>query len=378
MQTKTARYDENQATVQDMSGNLSWPKDGAEGLRVRYLPPPEPPRPHPRPVVLPVFIPFAGCPGRCVYCAQHLQTRREPMAHLAEIRCALDAVLSAAERAGRQGAELAFYGGTFTLLPPAWQEELLTRLAPWRERGVIAAVRCSTRPDAVPAETLRRLKSLGLTGIELGVQSFADEVLARSGRNYTGQDARAACQRVREHGFILGVQLLPGMPGATPELFAADVDACLALAPDLTRLYPCLVLRDTPLAATWAAGGYRPWSLELTVELLARAVLKFQKARIRVARLGLPLGEGFANDVLAGPVHPALGDMVRGLALHYWLREQAQSAPTRAVAGLCVPRAWQGVFWGHGAALKPAYVELGLRPDNVVFWDWPIFRLQWA
>lgn len=339
----------------------------------RYLLPPE--LPNPRPNVLPVFIPFAGCPGRCAYCAQHLQTRRAPTEHFAQIKAVLDAVLAEAEAAGRKQAELAFYGGTFTLLPAAWQEELLTALAPWREKGIIAAVRCSTRPDAVPDATLRRLKSLGLSTIELGVQSFVDEVLTRSGRGYTGEEARAACARVREQGFSLGLQLLPGLPGMDEKMFQTDVEACLDIAPELARLYPCLVLKDTPLAGLWAAGEYRPWDLEFTVRILSEAVFKFQKARIRVIRIGLPLGDGFTRDILAGPSHPALGDMVRGLALHHWIKERLDDG-TRSVvglSGLSVPRAWQGSFWGHRGALKPAYAALGLSPDKVTFWEWPIF-----
>ena len=364
----------------------------------RYLPPPE--LPAARPTVLPVFIPFAGCPGRCVYCAQHLQTRQPEVTQLAEIHTHLSRALAAAQalfekkqqsdwrkRSGdclegaqavspkKQGVEIAFYGGTFTLLPVDWQEELLSTLLPWREKGIVRAVRCSTRPDAVLDETLRRLKTLGLTCVELGVQSFDDAVLGSAKRGYTGAEAREACARVRSHGLALGVQLLPGLPGMGAEIFRSDVQACLELAPDLARLYPCLVLQGTPLAELWAAGGYQPWTLDLTVPLLAETLLKFQKARIAVARIGLPLGDGFAEDILAGPAHPALGDMARGLALYYWLKEQLQDNP-QPVAGLCVPRAWQGPFWGHKGELKPAYATLGLPPGKVAFWDWPVFCLK--
>lgn len=329
----------------------------------------------PRKTVLPVFIPFAGCPERCIYCAQHLQTREAPVDSLARIKDSLGALLRGAEEAGYQGAELAFYGGTFTLLPPDWREELLSSLRPWRERGIIGAVRCSTRPDAVPDETLRGLKLLGLSRIELGVQSFADAVLAASGRSYTGAEARAACCRVAEHGFELGVQLLPGLPGADENIFQVDVAECLALAPDLVRLYPCLVVRETPLAETWAKGLFQPWELDFTVRLMAEALLKFQKARIRVARIGLPLANGFAEDILAGPAHPALGDMARGLALYYWLAEQLKG-DFGSGRSLRVPRAWQGTFWGQRGGLKDAYAALGLTPDRVDFWDWPVFRIK--
>ena len=336
----------------------------------RYLLPPE--LPSPRQTVLPVFIPFAGCPGRCIYCAQTLQTRRPPAEHLAQIKRGLEAALAGAEAAGHQQAELAFYGGTFTLLPEGWQEELLSSLNPWREKGIIGPVRCSTRPDAVPDETLRSLKALGLTGIELGIQTFSDTALDQSERGYTGDAAKAACARVQAHGFALGVQLLPGLPGMDEDMFRADVEACLAIAPDLARLYPCLVLKDTPLAEQWAAKEYLPWKLELVVPLLAEALLKLQQARIKVIRMGLPLGDGFDQDILAGPVHPALGDMVRGLALYYWLKKQLNNSP-QPVTALCAPRAWQGPFWGHRGELKPAYAALGLTPDKVTFWDWPIF-----
>ena len=342
---------------------------------MRYLPPPE--LPGKRHTVLPVFIPFAGCPGRCIYCAQHLQTRQAPATRLCGIQRDLDVALSAAQRlaADGQAVELAFYGGTFTLLPAAWQEELLGAARPFKECGVLRAVRCSTRPDAVPVETLHRLKALGLDAIELGVQSFAAAALARSGRGYDGEAARAACHRVREQGFTLGVQLLPGLPGMTEDMFQADVDACLDLSPDLVRLYPCLVLQGTPLAQMWAEGGYQPWSLARTVPLLAEAMLKFQRGRIRVARIGLPLGDGLAEAVLAGPAHPALGDMVRGLALYYWLKEQI-TASAYPVRGLSVPHAWQGAFWGHQGELKPAYAALGLSPTAITFWDWPLFCLK--
>ena len=339
-------------------------------MNKRYLPPPE--LPAPRKTVLPVFIPFAGCPGRCVYCAQHLQTREAPVGGLARIKDSLAAVLRGAEAAGRKGAELAFYGGTFTLLPPAWREELLVSLNPWRERGTIGAVRCSTRPDAVPDETLRELRLLGLNRIELGVQSFDDAALAASGRAYTGDEARAACRRVAEHGFALGVQLLPGLPGADEHIFRADVEECLALAPDLVRLYPCLVVRETALAEAWEKGSFQPWELDFTVRLMAEALFKFQKARIRVARIGLPLADGFAADILAGPAHPALGDMARGLALYYWIAEQLKNDP-RPKPSLSIPRAWQGTFWGHKGDLKPDYAALGLTPGRVDFWDWPLF-----
>lgn len=339
----------------------------------RYFLPPEPAQT--RPVILPVFIPFAGCPQRCSYCAQHLQTRLPPARHLDGIKANLGQVLRRAEAAGRRRAELAFYGGTFTLLPVAWQEELFALADYWRERGIIAGVRLSTRPDATPETALRRLRAWGASCIELGVQTFADTALNRSGRGYTGQEALEACRRVQDQGLGLGVQMLPGLPGMAPEDFRRDMDRCLALVPDLVRFYPCLVLRGTPLAGDWVAGKYAPWPLDDVAGLLAEAMRQCWRAGIRVGRVGLSLSDGFARDILAGPAHPDLGGLVRGLALFDWLAEILAAAPGRVIK-LSVPRAWQGVFWGHGGELKRSYQKLGITPDNLRFEHQPFFRLQ--
>ena len=339
----------------------------------RYFLPPELPRP--RPVVIPVFIPFAGCPQRCVYCAQHLQTRQNPVKHLAQIKHSLNAALTGAEAAGHTFAELAFYGGTFTMLPETWQADLLGLLQTWRDSGLIGAVRLSTRPDAVSPATLRNLKAWGVSCIELGVQTFADTALQESGRSYTGQTALEACRRVQEQDFSLGVQLLPGLPGLTPEQFLSDVSVCERLKPELLRLYPCLVLRGTALARAWENGVYAPWGLEETIAKLAEAQLRCWQAGIRVSRMGLSLNDGLQADILAGPVHPALGGLVRSLALLEWVKEKIRETPGR-VQGLVAPRAWQGVFWGHQGNLKQAYGNLGLNGENVEFRDWPLFRMS--
>ncbi len=357
-----------------------------------FFPPPEAARR--RRTIFPLFLPFSGCPERCVFCAQDIQTgqvQRSVSAILAEARFALRAK---AEREPRghgdkdssRPMDLAFYGGTFTALARRDFLACLRFASGWKERGLVAGLRCSTRPDALTPAILEELKAAGFTCIELGVQSFADAALCASQRGYSGVAARKGCALVRDAGLDLGIQLLPGMPGHSFAAACADVEISKGFAPACVRLYPCLVIEGTALAALWREGKYHPWSLEDTAEFLARACLSFQQAGIAVIRIGLAEDAEFVGHVLAGPRHPSLGSMVRARALYRYVREQLKKtgfSPENAwepEEGACVrlfaPRRFQGEFWGQEKELAPLYAALGLTPQSVAWWEDE--RFAWA
>lgn len=322
---------------------------------------PEPQGPGPR--IMPVFLPYAGCPGRCLYCAQEEQTGTKPR----PLEQAHQELSQTLEGLGKDRTmELAYYGATFTALSPDWQERFLNLGQRFRDKGLISRVRCSTRPDALDPARLKRLKGLGLDMVELGVQSFDDQALAESGRGYNGQLARSACAMVQDAGMALGVQLMPGMPGLTPEAFLADAEQTRDLRPETARLYPCLVIQGSPLADQWRAGQYRPMDLATAADLLARALLVLWPAGVRVIRMGLAPEQELLGKVLAGPWHPALGLLARSRALLALVRERVRGLGGKAAA-LEVPKRLQGEFWGHKAELKPDYAALGLTPESVRF-----------
>ncbi len=261
--------------------------------------------------------------------------------------------------------ELAFYGGTFTALPDPWPRRFLKLARPLVESGRLSRVRCSTRPDAVDTHSLAELRDLGLSLVELGVQSFDDAALAASRRGYTGATARAACDSVRAAGLSLGIQLMPGMPGQNAEAFRRDIATTADLAPELTRLYPCLVLEGTELADMWRAREFTPWPLEATIDALADALPILWRAGVRVARIGLHEQAGLA--VLAGPRRPALGQMARaGALLRIVARERA--GLSELADTLVLPRRLQGEALGQKGALTAGYTALGL---TVLFRDVP-------
>lgn len=326
------------------------------------------PEPEPvRSVVWPVFIPFAGCPHRCLFCAQDKQTGQGE-SDLGTILRTLENELESALANGRGPYEIAFYGGTFTALPCPWPESFLSVAARFRERGLITRVRCSTRPDCVDEVGLAALRAQGLDMVELGIQSFDDKALRASGRGYAPDTAVRACELVKASGLTLGIQFLPGLPGDRPGVFAADVRAGAELEPETARLYPCLVIRDTPLATLWERGGYEPWTLERAKRELAEALPVLWRKGVRVIRLGLPPEGTLEGHVLAGPWHPALGQSARGMALLGVVRSEIRKfgvAPSR----LDVPRRYQGEILGHAGELAEEYAGLGLGKGTFRYVD---------
>jgi len=290
-----------------------------------------------RPVVVPFFIPHLGCPHRCVFCDQEkiagakgmLPGAEEMQAKIAQYR----------ESSPGRGLEAAFYGGTFTALPKPDQQYLLGALQPLLASGSLNAIRLSTRPDAVDADTVAFLKAMGVETVELGVQSMNEEVLRLSGRGHGAADAERAVGLLQEAGFSVGVQLMPGLPGDSAERSLASLDRVLSLNPSFLRIYPTLVISGTGLAGLYRAGSYLPQSLEQAVSLCRRMLLAALRARVPVLRLGLqPTAELEAPGVLlAGPYHPAFGQLVESELFYDLMSAMAADLPKGSSVGFFAP-----------------------------------------
>lgn len=336
---------------------------------------------HPEPIwynpqVYPVFIPFAGCKTRCVFCAQELQTGQTLESSHSIVKRVEEHFAASAYK---KQVDLAYYGGTFTAIPEEEQEEFLALASRLKAKGLVRHVRCSTRPDAITPNQLRKLRAWGLDCIELGVQSFCSAPLSTSLRDYSGAAAYQACQMVQETGMSLGVQLMPGMPGQTHLHFTEDIKICLELKPDVVRLYPCLVIRGTALAARWERGYYEPWTLEDTLSRLSPAVLALWEQGIRTIRLGLAPEDGLTENILAGPYHPALGQCLRSRALYLFLKHRfAPEGGARPAQGklLFAPKRVQGEFFGHKGDLKQDYAAIGITTSNIRWWHEDYFELM--
>jgi histone acetyltransferase (RNA polymerase elongator complex component) len=175
-------------------------------------------------------------------------------------------------------------------------------------------LRLSTRPDYIDREIIAFVKEYGATTIELGVQSMVDEVLKLSGRGHTASQTTEACRLLKGSGIKTGVQFMPGLPGDTRESVIKTVHEVIRLAPEFVRVYPSLVLKDTPLHRMYLAGDYRPWTLDEMVEVCVEVKRLLDDAGVPIIRMGLQTTDELMESIVAGPFHPSFRQLVEAAA----------------------------------------------------------------
>ena len=263
-----------------------------------------------RACIIPVFVPHLGCPHTCVFCNQRRISGSEKSATAETVKQAVAQAAALPSHGAKR--QLAFYGGSFTAIPAAQQEELLGAAQEAIRQGSVDSIRLSTRPDAIDEQVLARLKRFGVETVELGAQSMDDEVLRLSERGHTAADVERAAAAVKAAGFSLVLQMMTGLPGDSAEKSIATAKRIIALRPDAVRIYPTVIVRDTALYDRYLAGEYREHTVEDAVALCARLVPLFEEAEIGIIRLGLnPTEELSSGAAVAGAYHPALGELVK-------------------------------------------------------------------
>ena len=185
-----------------------------------------------------------------------------------------------------QNAEIAFFGGSFTAIDPDYRLALLKTAHAACETYGFAGIRCSTRPDAIDDERLTVLKQYGVTAIELGAQSMDGEVLLLNRRGHTAKDVENAARLIRAYDFELGLQMMTGLPGDSDAKAMKTVERLLALKPDTMRIYPTIVLENTPLCDLYRAGKYTPQTLKDAVLLCAKLIPMIEQRGVKLIRVG--------------------------------------------------------------------------------------------
>lgn len=269
-----------------------------------------------RPLVIPIFIPHLGCPHDCLFCNQQkISGSRRDNAQYPEIGKTIEEWLQ--HKGERDSVQVAFYGGSFTCIDRPLQEKMLEAVQPYIKRGEVDSIRCSTRPDCIDEASCQLLKRYGVTTVELGVQSFDDRVLQKARRGHSGLDAEKAFVLLQGSGLEVGVQLMPGLPGDTTGTFVKTIQKTVELGPAMVRLYPCVVVEQSALENLYHGGGFVPLSLKKSIAVCSYTCKKLQRAGIEVIRMGLQPSDSLATSVVAGPYHPAFGELVQS---RIWLQ----------------------------------------------------------
>lgn len=283
------------------------------------------------PLIVPLFVMNAGCPHNCIFCNQKITAGNYPQKISKEYFTGEVNAYLAWNKNKSRPVEIAFYGGSFTGMDPAYQEELLEWSQPYIRRGLVHSLRISTRPDYIHQDTLDFLKQYHVQTVEIGAQSFVDEVLQFAQRGHTAADSIAAIRLLKENNFRTGLHLMAGLPEDSPEGFLYSIGKTIELAPDMARIHPVVVLRGTTLAHEFEQGNFQPLALSAAVNLCALAWERITAAGIRVIRTGLHLTPEMAEEgeILAGPIHPAFGSMVLSAVFYHKTVKLLEQFPER-------------------------------------------------
>ncbi len=249
----------------------------------------------------------AGCPGKCIFCPDDWRMPKsylydEPGCQRAE-RDGFDPYkqtlgrIEAFEGIGHDAGkvELLILGGTWSAYSRDYREWFVQRcfdamnaagdpayrgsnsLAEAQAANVHAKHRnvglvIETRPDWVTPDEIRHLRRLGVTKVQIGVQSLDDEILRLNQRGHDVAAVREALGLLRTAGFKLHLHWMPNLYGATPAGDRADFARFFsdpAIRPDEMKVYPCSLIAETQLYEQYQAGRYHPYTEAEMVDLLA-------------------------------------------------------------------------------------------------------------
>jgi len=186
--------------------------------------------------------------------------------------------------------DLIIMGGTFTARSEEYQYWFIKRcfdalngknsenLKDAHKLNESAEHRCigltvETRPDQCAPVQVARILKQGGTRVELGVQTLNDDILRMVERGHGSAETRDATALLKDTGLKICYHLMPNLPGATP---ASDLEMLQQVfedpeyRPDMIKLYPTLVVKGTKLFEKWQKNDYEPYTLDDTVELVAR------------------------------------------------------------------------------------------------------------
>ncbi len=242
------------------------------------------------------------CPGECIFCPE---ARGMPKSYLPDEPGAQRAVqndfdpyrqtlsrIRAFEAIGHDAGkvELLILGGTWSAYPRRYREWFVKRCldamngieassleeaqrinedAAHRNVGLVV----ETRPDMVSVREVIHMRRLGVTKVQVGVQSLDDRILALNKRGHTVADTRRALTLLRAAGFKIVVHWMPNLYGATPDSDYQDFLRLWedpAIRPDELKIYPTTLLANTELYDLWRAGKYTPYPEDVLVDLIAR------------------------------------------------------------------------------------------------------------
>lgn len=284
-----------------------------------------------------MFIPHLGCPNDCVFCDQRTISGVSGFS-LDSVRGNIENALATLKGSGRT-AEIAFFGGSFTGIDRGLMVSLLDLAEEYVKTGDVSGIRMSTRPDYISDEIIDVIGKYTLSEVELGVQSMSDEVLTASRRGHTAEDTEKAFALLNSADIPFVGQMMVGLPGSTENDEVYTARRICELGAEGCRIYPTVVFKNTRLAVMAERGDYIPLTVEEAVKRSADVLEVFVHHGVKCLRIGLQDSENLhdTQKCYAGPVHPALGELVRSELFRRRMTAAVEALPNREFVHIKVP-----------------------------------------
>ena len=145
-----------------------------------------------------------------------------------------------------------------------------------------------TRPEYVTDENCQLWRELGITRLEMGIQSTNDTVLDLNKRGHSVEQCKAACHKLRQYGFKFSVHLMPGLYGSDEEKDLQtfiDIYSDPAFRPDEIKFYPTSVIPNTELYELYKKGEYKPIETESIQRIITTTFRDIIPPYTRIKRL---------------------------------------------------------------------------------------------
>ncbi len=166
-----------------------------------------------------------------------------------------------------------------------------------------------TRPDHLSVDEVIRIRRLGATKVQIGIQSLDDEVLRMNRRGHTVELTRRAIRWLRQAGFKIHAHWMPNLYGSNPEKDIEDYQRLFSdpdVRPDELKLYPCSLIESAELMQVYQRGDWEPYTND---ELLAVMTECYQHTP-EYCRLTRVVRDIPSTDIMAGDMKPNFRQVV--------------------------------------------------------------------